>query len=140
MLDLQAVKFATVLSPISVAGGATAVTNDIDTKGFRAAALLIQAGLVPATGVATLKWQESDILAGPYTDISGATHTALVDANDNVNVVTFLNLKGRKRFLRCLLVNGATNPTLLAATALLYRAEESPDTLTERALLEQLFV
>jgi len=140
MLDLQAIKFANVLPPISVAGGATAASNDIDTKNFRAVAAIIQAGVVPATGVATLKWQESDQLASGYTDIPGANHTALVDADDNVIVSTFINLKGRKRFLRLVLTNGATNPTVMAALALLYRAEEFPDTLAERGLKEQLFV
>lgn len=140
MLDLQAVKFFHVLAPISVAGGATATVNDIDTKGFRAVALLIQAGVVPATGVAALKWQESDTAGSGFVDIPGAAHTALVDANDNAIVATFINLKGRKRHIRAVITNGITNATVMAAMAILYRAEESPDTVAERGLLEQLFV
>jgi hypothetical protein len=140
MHDLQNCKFANVLAPISVAGGATATTNDIDAKGFRDVALIIQAGAVPATGVAVLKWQESDIINSGYADIPGATHTALVDANDNVIVATFISLVGRKRFLRAVITNGATNATVLAAMAILYRAEETPNTPAERGLLEQLFV
>ncbi len=140
MLDLQACKFVNVLAPVSVAGGGTAAATDVDTKNFRAGAFLIQSGTIPATGVATLKWQESDVAAGPFADIPGASHTALVTADGTPILCTFMNFKGRKRFVRLILTNGATNPTVLAALAILYRAEEFPDTLAERALKEQLFV
>lgn len=139
MFDLQNCKFVHALAPISVAGGATATANPVDCRGFRAAALLIQAGVVPATGVATLKWQESDDNS-TYTDIPGAAHTALVDANDNVIVSTFVSLLGRKRYMKPVVTNGATNATVMAATAILYRAEETPNNAAERGLLEQLFV
>lgn len=140
MFDLQRCKFVTVLAPISVAGGATATCVEVDTKGFRAGAFLIQSGLVGANGVTTLKWQESDTSGSGGVDISGAAHTALVDANDGINLATFMDFRGRKRYITLVLTNGATNASLLSSVAILYRAEESPDSATERGLLEQKFV
>jgi hypothetical protein len=143
MLDLQNAKFVSVVPPISVAGGANAtVVNVVDTKGFRAAVLKIQAGALGANGVATIVWQESHESNGANAvNITGANHTALVDANDNITIATFINLLGsRRRYLVPLITVGSTNACLLAAEAILYRAEETPNTATERGLLEQKFV
>lgn len=142
MQDLQAAKFALPLAPISVAGGATASMTVIDTKGFRAVQLLILAGLTGANGVPTIVWQEShESNGGNAVNITGATHTGLVDANDNIVIGCHINLKGnRRRYLTANITVGSTNACLLAALAILYRAEEGPNTLAERGLLEQLFV
>lgn len=142
MQDLQAAKFALPLAPISVAGGATATMTVIDTKGFRAVQLLILSGVVGANGVSTIVWQESHESNGANAvNITGAAHTALVDANDGVIIGCHLNLKGnRRRYLTANITVGSTNAALLAAIAVLYRAEESPNTVGERGLLEQLFV
>lgn len=139
MFDLQRCKFAKVLAPISVAGGATATCTEVDTKGFRAGAFYVFSGLVGANGISA-KWQESDTSGSGGVDITGATHTSLVDADDGIAVVTFLDLRGRKRYITLVSVDGATNASLLAAFALLYRAEESPDSASERGVQEQLFV
>jgi len=140
MFDLQRVKFASVLAPISVAGGATATCVEVDTLGFRAGAFYIYSGLVGANGVATLKWQHSDTSGSGGVDITGAGHTALVDANDGIAVATFMDLRGLKRYITLVITNGSTNASVLSSFALLYRAEESPNTATERGLLEQLFI
>lgn len=139
MFDLQKCKFFTVLAPISVAGGATATCVEVDTRGFRAAALVVQSGLVGANGVTTIKWQDSETSGSGGADITGASHTALLDADDGKNVGTYLDFRGKKRYVTLVLVNGATNASLMSAVAVLYRAEESPDSASERGLLEQLF-
>ncbi len=46
---------------------------------------------------------------------------------------------GLNRYLVPLITVGSTNACLLAADAILYRAEETPNTLAERGLLEQKF-
>ncbi len=143
MLDLQNAKFVSVVPPISVAGGANAtVVTVVDTKGFRAAALKVNAGLLGANGVTVIQWQESHESNGANAvNITGANHTALVDANDNTIICTFLNnLGNRRRYLVPLITVGSTNACLLSADAILYRAEETPNTATERGLLEQKFV
>lgn len=143
MLDLQNCKFVNVVPPISVAGGANAtVVTVVDTKGFRAAALRISAGVLGANGVATIVWQESHEATGANAvNITGANHTALVVANNNTTICTYLNnLGNRRRYLVPLITNGSTNASLLSADAILYRAEETPNNATERGLLEQKFV
>ena len=143
MLDLQNCKFVNVVPPISVAGGATAtVVNVIDTKGFRAAALRVNAGLLGANGVTVIAWQESHESDGANAvNITGANHAALPGANDNVSVCTFINLLGdRRRYLKPLITVGTTDACLLSADAILYRAEETPNTAAERGLFEQKFV
>ncbi len=143
MLDLQSCKFVSVVPPISVAGGANAtIVNVVDTKGFRAVALKVNAGLLGANGVTVIQWQESHESNGANAvNITGANHTALVDADDNKIICTFLNNLGtRRRYLTALITVGSTNACLLSAEAILYRAEETPNTATERGLAEQKFV
>lgn len=140
MFDLQRCKIAKVLAPISVAGGGNATVTEVDTKGFRAAACYIMTGLTGANGVTVVKWQESDTTGTGFTDITGAAHTALVDADDGIQLVTFLDLRGRKRFLQPVITTGSTNACLLAAYVILYRAEDAPDSASERGVQEQLFV
>jgi hypothetical protein len=139
MKNLQNCKFQKVLAPISVAGGATATCTEVDTKGFRGGAFIVQSGLIGANGV-SLKWQESDTSGSGGADITGATHTALVDADDGINLVTFMDFRGRKRYITLVAVVGSTNACLLSALAILDRAEETPDNVTERGVQEQLFV
>lgn len=143
MLDLQNAKFVTVVPPISVNGGANAtVVNVIDTKGFRAAALRVNSGLLGANGVATIVWQESHESNGANAvNIAGANHTALLGTNDNITICTFVNLLGnRRRYILPLITIGSTDACVLSADAILYRAEETPNTAAERGLLEQKFV
>jgi len=134
MLDLQNCKFVSVVPPISVAGGANAtVVNVVDTKGFRAAALRVNAGLLGANGVTVIQWQESHE--------SDGANAVNIGAQDNVIVCTFVNLLGnRRRYLKPLITIGTTDACLLSADATLYRAEETPNTVGERGLLEQKFV
>jgi len=142
MIELQTVKFVSALPPISVAGGANATMTVVDTKGFRQVALVIQAGLLGANGVATIQWQESHEANGANAvNITGANHTALVDADDNKTICTYLQLLGnRRRYLTAIITVGSTNACLLSALAILSRAEEAPNTAAERGLLEQKFV
>jgi hypothetical protein len=140
MIDAQAAKYLVALAPISVAGSATATTVEIDTIGFDYAEFLIQSGLVPATGVATIKLQESDAAGSGQADITGGGFTALVDADDGKILGAFIDLKGRKRYLTLVITNGATNATLLSSIVRLSRAEQTPASATARGLKEQLFI
>ena len=139
MIDAPTAKYVQALPPVSVAGGASATTTEIDTIGFDYCEFLVLAGLIPSTGVATLKLQESDVSGSGQVDISGAAWTALVDADDNKVVAAFLDLRKRKRFLTLVITNGATNASLLASLAILSRARQLPDTASDRNLKEQLF-
>jgi hypothetical protein len=138
MIDGQNAKYVVALAPISVAGGAGATTVEVDTLGFDFAEFIIQSGLIPSTGVATLKIQESDASGSGQADITGAAFTALVDADDGKIICCFMSLKARKRYLTLVITNGATNASLLASIVRLSRAEQIPATATARGLKAQL--
>lgn len=140
MIHAQDAKYFTVLAPISVAGGATATTIELDTLGFDYVELLVQSGLVGANGVATIKIQESDVSGSGQVDVTGLAFTALVDADDGKILGAFIDVKKRKRYLTLVITNGATNASLMSAIARLSRAAQSPTTATERGLLEQKIV
>jgi hypothetical protein len=143
MLDLQSCKFVNVVPPISLAGGANAtVVNVVDTKGFRAGAFRVNAGVLGANGIVTIVWQESHEANGANAvNITGANHTALAVASNNTIICTYINLLGnRRRYIVPLITGGSTNASLVSADAILYRAEETPNTATERGVLEQKFV
>ncbi len=140
MIDAQAAKYVTALAPISVAGGAAATTVEIDTIGFDYAEFLVLLGLIPATGVATVKIQESDVAGSGQTDVTGLGFTAPVDADDGKILAAMIDLKARKRYLTLVITNGATNASLLASIVRLSRAEQTPASATARGLKEQLTV
>jgi len=140
MIEGLNAKYIQALAPISVAGGATATTVEIDTIGFDYAEFLVMAGLIPATGFATLKIQESDVTGSGQADITGAGWTALVDADDGKIVACFLDLRRRKRFLTLVAINGITNASLIACLVRLSRAEQIPATATARGFGQQLTV
>lgn len=140
MIDAQNAKYISALPPISVAGGASATTTEIDTLGFDYVELLVQSGLVGANGVPTIKVQESDVSGSGQTDVTGLGFTALVDADDNKVLGAFIDVKKRKRYLTLVITNGATNASLMSALARLSRPAQSPTTATERGLQEQKIV
>ena len=110
MQNLAATKAAILVSPQS----ATAPTESyVDTLGFDSALVLISLGATGASGISALKLQESDASGSGYTDIvdfdGDATYTdiegstlALPGAgNDDEVWVVHLDLRGRKRYLKC---------------------------------------
>jgi hypothetical protein len=133
MQNLAATKAAIMVSPQS----ATDPTESyVDTLGFDSALVLISLGATGASGISALKLQESDASGSGYTDIvdfdGDATYTdiegstlALPGAgNDDEVWVVHIDLRGRKRYLKCV-VDSATNASVLGVTAVLGRAGES---------------
>lgn len=138
MIHAQEAKYIAVLPPISAAGSASWTTTEVDCLGWRYAEFIVQLGLIPATGVATIKIQESDVTGSGQVDITGAGFTAPVDADDGKVLGCFLDLRKRKRFLTLVATNGATNASLLSALCRLSRGEIGPSTAAARGLKEQL--
>ena len=133
MQNLAATKAAIMVSPQS----ATDPTESyVDTLGFDSALVLISLGATGASGISALKLQESDASGSGYTDIvdfdGDATYTdiegstlALPGAgNDDEVWVVHIDLRGRKRYLKCV-VDSTTNASVLGVTAVLGRAGES---------------
>ena len=140
MIHGQMAKYVQALAPISVAGGAAATTTEIDTVGFDHAEFIVCLGLIPSTGVATVKLQESDAAGSGQADITGGGFVAPVDADDGKILCAFIDLRYRKRYLTLVITNGATNASLLSSIVRLSRAEQVPSTAATRNLKEQLFL
>lgn len=144
MQSLQNVYIVNVLPAISVTGGGTATCNEVDTVQsgvkYNYAKFIISAGLIGAGGFATLKIQESDTSGSGGADITGASWTALVDADDNKVLTCDIALTGsRKRYLTLVATNGA-NASVMACVCLLGRANEAPITATAAGIKEALIV
>ena len=133
MQNLAATKAAILVSPQS----ATDPTESyVDTLGFDSALILVSLGATGASGISALKIQESDASGSGYADISGADFdggatdiegntTSLPGAgNDDEVWAIHIDLRGRKRYLKCI-VDSETNASVLGVTAVLGRAAES---------------
>jgi hypothetical protein len=133
MQNLAATKAAILVSPQS---DTNPTESYVDTLGFDSALVLISLGATGASGISALKLQESDASGSGYTDIvdfdGDATYTdiegstlALPGAgNDDEVWVVHIDLRGRKRYLKCV-VDSTTNASVLGVTAVLGRAGES---------------
>ena len=132
--------YFSVLAPISVAGGGTATTTEVDSLGYNGLTFIIQSGLVGANGVPTVKVAAGNTAGGTYTDISNAALTALVDADDNkVYAIHIINPGRYGRYYSLVLTNGATNPSLMSSLCLAYRADVT-QTRATRGLAEEVIL
>jgi hypothetical protein len=138
-------KVINVTPPAAIIDNNSAVTNSIDTTGFRYCQILVMLG---ATDIAltALKVQESDT-DGSYADITGLVFgasgaPALPSATADNGVYAFnIDLRGRKKFLDLVITFGdGTVGGFVAAIALLFEGEELPDSATKRGLAAELTV
>ena len=133
MQNLAATKAAILVSPQS---DTNPTESFVDTLGFDSALVLISLGATGASGISALKLQESDASGSgytdivdfdgdsTYTDIEGSTLALPGAGNDDEVWVVHIDLRGRKRYLKCV-VDSATNASVLGVTAVLGRAGES---------------
>lgn len=142
MLYGQNNKTAVALAPISL-NSAAATTTTIDTLGYNY--LVVEVSLGVVGGAATvLKLTESDSSGSGYSDISAFTASGstgnlrLPQTGDAGTVIKyFVNLAGRKRYIKPEFTAGTT--TLVAIKGELSRANQSPDSNTERGLAAAVF-
>lgn len=133
MQNLAATKAAILVSPQS---DTNPTESYVDTLGFDSALVLISLGATGASGISALKLQESDASGSgytdivdfdgdsTYTDIEGSTLALPGAGNDDEVWVVHIDLRGRKRYLKCV-VDSTTNASVLGVTAVLGRAGES---------------
>jgi hypothetical protein len=138
------VKAFNVTSPRAILNNTSWVTNEIDTKGFRYVTIY---GILGANDIALTVWkvQESDTTGSGFVDITTPTTLVAVGTTGDGRLPTgtdddtifgfFIDMKGRKRFLDVVATNGnGSTGGFIAIIALLSRAEEAPNTTTERGL------
>lgn len=139
-------KFVNALGAISVNGAATC--NVIDTAGYDRCTIIVNFGAIGAADLTVLKVTEADVAASGTAltngaDVVGTRFTTDADAfgttvtfpgnsDDGLLVAFEIDLRARKRYLLLALTTGAA--TLVAATAILSRAENDPVTATQRGV------
>lgn len=145
MFDLQKCKWNQLVAPGVIKDNASWTSLVVDCLGFKEAAVVFQLG---ATDIAMtdLDVQESDdnsnfveVAAADFTDNTqldmDGTALALPDANaDNTFRIVFLDLRKRKRYLKCTATAGdGSAGSYMAAHVVLNRAREFPQTSAEIA-------
>jgi hypothetical protein len=76
---------------------------EFDTAGWDEAIIVLNAGVIAATGTLDCKVQESDTSGSGHADITGAAFTQVVTAGDESIAIGRLKLgssRGRKRYMR----------------------------------------
>ncbi len=135
MFPLQNVKFAAAKHPASENGtAADGVT--IDTLGYHSLTVIVQAGAVGAN-MDSLKMQNSDD-GSTWGDVTNGAFTAPTTSAANTVAAGFFTVPA-KRYYRVQSDAGAS-VTLLSALAILQRANQSPETATERGLGQQIIL
>lgn len=136
MIEFQNTKLVTMIAPIDT-NGATATDAEVDTAGYHYAAVYVLTGNV-AANMTALKLQESDSSGSGEADISGGAWTAPTAASgDNAELVAWIDLSKRKRYLSIVATGGA-GATLISALCILSRADNAPTSLTGRGITELL--
>ena len=137
MKNMQNVKFAAAVVPQSL-NAATGTSTAVDTLGYSYATCVVHLGSLTLAATAC-KWQSCDTSGGVYVDIPGAAFTTLPTALDDFGFfAVYVNLQGLGKFLKVVFTAGAA-ATLVTAFVILSEANETPNTATERGLVQQLF-
>ena len=98
----------------------------VDTKGFKEALFILNAGVASATGTADVKVQECATSDGQYADIEGAAFTQITTANDVAIYQGRVRITPtRKRYLRAVAVVG-TDVVVLGVAVILGDAQNLP--------------
>ncbi len=136
MMQLQGTKHVVAVGPISATAAGTITSTSIDTLGYDELQLVFTKTTHATDAIATLTIQHADsdsatnygtitgyVVGTDYTaaSLSGGTNAA----SEKAAAVFNFDLRGKKRFFRCLLVNG-TATGILGVTGTLARGGAAP--------------
>lgn len=143
MNPLQYTKTLNITPPTAILDDASALTTEIDTKGFAFCQIWMALG-ASDIAMAALKVTESDTAGSGHADIVGTRFgtdadafgvaTSLPSSTADNNLYCFdIDLRGRKRYLDLVATagNGSTG-TYISAWAILARSTDGIDTAAER--------
>jgi hypothetical protein len=146
MIDVNNQKIVAITPPGAIVDNAGFTTAAIDTKGFAHLQIVVLFGAMDIA-MAALKAQESDDSgmsgAADITGTVGGTAFTLPSATaDNTLLAININLKGnRKRYIDLVATGGdGAAGTYFTAFAVLSRAQELPNSATERGFTTEVFV
>lgn len=136
MIFTQGLKVQQVLAPISI-NATAATTLSIDTKGYRHLDVIVQFGVIGAAAFDAFALQSSNT-DGSYAAVTGLTASGSTGVNrlpqggdDGLMAHFGVNLLGQKRFYSLVVDPGAVD-CLVSAVAILSRAEDVPNSITDR--------
>lgn len=147
-------RYKTVLltPPAAIVDDAAFTTAALDTKGFGHAEIFVAFGAMDIAAT-VLKVQESDAsdmtgaaditgtIFGTDANDTGSTSTLPSATADNTIMKFEIDLKGRKRYLDCLLTGGnGTTGTYAVVWAHLHEADEPPISATEKGVAQLMRV
>jgi hypothetical protein len=119
----QSQKLFNLHNPVGQTAGTVNGTG-IDTRGFEEALIVLAVGTVPSNGTVNAKIQESSDNT-TFADITDVAFTEVDADNDALSYVGRINLRGRKRYLRSVVVV-ANQTTPLYVGAILSQAKTEP--------------
>ena len=151
MIDFNQLKFVSITPPAIKKGSGDWTTNEIDTLGFDRADIVVFLGSLD-TDFEALYVTHSDVAGSGHAAITGAnfatgTYTNGVAAalpsggNDNQFFHVGIDLKNKKRYLDLVATAGTSAAgTYMVAWCVLSRAEQAPNSLTERGYIGEIEV
>jgi hypothetical protein len=141
-MNLQGLKSVVALGPISFSAAGTAISASIDAKGYEELQLVVTKTTHSNDYITVLNIQQSDdtvltnfaavtgYVAGTdwtLASLTGGTNAATEKAAGVFNI----DLRGKKRYFRVLVTNGAITG-IVGITGTLARAEQAPITATNQ--------
>lgn len=136
----QNAKFGNAIAAGPLSSNDTAVGTYIDTLGYGHLTLIFKLGTT-TTDMTAIKLQESDTTSN-FADITGAALTgATFSATSDGSIgIIDLPLDGtRKRYINAVFDPGAA-ATIMDGTFILTQANQSPNSDTERGVLQSVFL
>lgn len=136
-------KIVAITPPAAIVDNAAVTTASIDCAGFRHCIIVVMLGALDIA-VAAMKVRESDDDSS-YADVTGldfsVSPATLPAATADNNLYAFhVDLRGRKRYLDLSLTGGdGTSGSYFAVFAILSKAEEAPNSASERGFAAELF-
>ena len=141
-MNLQGLKSVVALGPVSLTAAGTATSANIDCKGYEELQLVVTKTTHSNDYITVLTIQQSDdtvvtnfatvsgyVVATDYTlaSLTGGTNAATEKAAGVFNI----DLRGKKRYFRVLMTNGAAT-AIVGITGTLARGSEAPITATNQ--------
>ena len=115
--------YAAVATTTSANGSAVDLSSYVNTSNFDMAAVLYSVKVTGTQGNLAVKIQESDTTTtGDFSDISGATFTALTTATASDGTVQKIDFVTNKRYIRFVTTASGTSPNYtVAGSVLIYK-------------------
>ena len=141
-MNLQGLKSVVALGPISFTAAGTAISASVDAKGYEELQLVVTKTTHASDYITVFNIQQSDdTVLTNFAAVTGyvaGTDWTLASLTSGTNAATEkaagvfnIDLRGKKRYFRVLVTNGAATG-IVGITGTLARAEQAPITATNQ--------